>query len=95
MIRNVILVKFRPETTQEQVDALMAAVRALEIPGLIGMSVGTDLGLRDGNMSYAGVFDFEDEEAYRAYDRDEEHNRIRRELLAPIAERAERCQYRV
>ena len=95
MIRNVILVKFHPETTQEQVDALMAAVRALEIPGLISMSVGTDLGLRDGNMSYAGVFDFEDEEAYRAYDRDEEHNRIRRELLAPIAERAERSQYRV
>ena len=46
-------------------------------------------------MSFAAIFDFEDELAYRAYDLDEEHTRIRRELLAPIAERAERCQYRI
>ena len=95
MIRHIVLVKFRPETTREQVEALIAAMRALEIRGARDYSIGTDLGLREGNMSYAGVFDFEDEEAWRAYDRDEEHNRIRRELLAPIAERVERCQYRI
>ena len=95
MIRHVILIKFRPETTREQVDALIAAMHALEIRGLRDFSIGTDLGLREGNMSYAGVFDFEDEDAWRAYDLDEEHNRIRRELVAPIAERAERCQYRI
>jgi hypothetical protein len=95
MIRHVILIKFRPETTREQVDALIAAMHALEMPGLRDFSVGADLGLREGNMSYAGVFDFEDEDAWRAYDRDEEHNRIRRELVAPIAERIERCQIRL
>jgi hypothetical protein len=95
MIRNIVLVKFRPGTTQTQIDAVTSAVRAMEIAGLISLSFGTDLGLREGNVSFAAVFDFEDEAAYRAYDRDEEHNRIRRELLAPIAERAERCQYRL
>jgi hypothetical protein len=95
MVRTIVLVKFRPGTTQAQIDAITSAVKAMEIPGLINLSFGTDLGLREGNMSFAAVFDFEDEDAYRAYDRDEEHNRIRRELLAPIAERAERCQYRL
>src|SRR5579875_3927865 len=57
--------------------------------------MGMDAGLRDGNMDVAIVGDFEDEDAYRAYDADPEHNRIRRELLAPIAERVERCQYRI
>jgi hypothetical protein len=46
-------------------------------------------------MSHAFVAEFEDEAAYRAYDTDAEHNRIRRELLAPIAERIERFQYEV
>ncbi len=95
MVRNVVLVKLRAGTTEEQVATLMAAARGQRIPGLVNLTMGTDLGLRDGNMSFAPVFDFEDEAAYLAYDADEEHNRLRREVLAPITERAERCQYRI
>jgi hypothetical protein len=43
----------------------------------------------------AAIFDFTDEAAYQAWYADNEHNRIRRELLQPILERAERCQYRL
>jgi hypothetical protein len=92
MIRNIALWKFRPGTMAEQVDALMQAILALPIPGLRHLSYGPDLGLREGNMSYAVVYDFEDEASYRAFDTDLEHDRIRRELAAPILEQAERCQ---
>ena len=37
--------------------------------------------------------DFVDEDAYRDYDADPEHNRLRRDLLGPIAEHVERCQF--
>ena len=43
----------------------------------------------------AAVFDFADEAAYQAWDVDEEHNRIRRELMQPLLVRVERCQYRL
>jgi len=95
MIRNIALWKFRPGTTREQVEALISAIQAMPIPGLRGLSFGSDLGLREGNMSFAVVYDFEDEASYRAFDTDPEHDRIRRDLAAPILEQAERCQYRL
>ena len=46
-------------------------------------------------MDFVIVVDLEDEAAYRIYDEDAEHNRIRRDLVAPITERVERLQYRM
>ena len=37
--------------------------------------------------------DLDDEQAYRIYDADAEHNRIRAEMFAPISERIERIQF--
>ncbi|MDQ1502571.1 MAG: hypothetical protein QOD57_298, partial [Actinomycetota bacterium] len=39
--------------------------------------------------------DLVDEEAYRIYDADEEHNRIRAELFVPISASIERMQFRL
>jgi hypothetical protein len=68
------------------------AMRALELDGVVDRRIGTDLGLREGNFDYVLTFDFEDEAAYRAYDQDEEHNRIRRELFAPVSAQTVRIQ---
>jgi hypothetical protein len=95
MVRHIVLLNFRVGTTQQQIDTMASAMDALDFPGLLSKSWGMDLGLRAGNMRAAAVYDFEDEDALQAYDRDAEHNRIRRELTAPIVERAERCQYRI
>ena len=93
MVRSVALFRFRPGTTQEQIDTITDALQSLDIPGLVTLSFGADLGLREGNLSFAFVLDFQDEHSFRRYDADEQHNRIRRDLIAPIAERVERCQY--
>ncbi len=95
MIRNVVLAKLKPGTQPEQVERLTTELQGMQIPGMISLSVGTDAGLREGNMDMVIVTDLDDEDAYRRYDEDPEHNRIRRELVAPIAERVERIQYRV
>jgi hypothetical protein len=93
MVRNVVILHLKPGTPPEAVPALKDALEAMKIPGLLRLMVGRDLGLREGNADVAIVSDLTDEAAYRVYDADEEHNRIRRELVAPIAASIERCQF--
>lgn len=95
MIRHVALAKLKPDVDGDQVDAMIAALRGIRTPGMISITVGHDLGLREGNWDVALVTDLEDEASYQAYDTDPEHNRIRREVVAPLVERIERCQYEV
>ena len=59
------------------------------------MVSGVDAGLRPGNAGYAIAVDLTDEQAYRVYDADAEHNRIREEMFAPISESIERVQFHV
>ncbi len=90
-----MLFSVRQGTRPDQIHAVGRAMKALRFEGCGRWEMVQDLGLREGNLPYAFVSEFEDEAAYRAYDTDAEHNRIRRELLAPIAERIERFQYEV
>ncbi len=94
MIRNVVVGTVRPGVPPEQVEAALQALRELAMGGVpVGIVAGQDLGLRPGNASYCLTVDFPDEDAYRAYDLDDEHNRIRRELFAPISESIQRIQF--
>lgn len=95
MIRNVVLAKLKPGVKDEDVRSMVAVLGRMRTPGLVSISVGQDLGLRDGNWDLAVVTDLEDEQSYRMYDADPEHNRIRREVVAPLVERMERCQIEV
>lgn len=96
MIRNVVVGRLLPDVPDAQVEAALQALRDLRVDGVeLDLVAGRDLGLRVGNASYAITVDLADEAAYRAYDLDEEHNRIRRELFAPISESIERIQFRL
>src|SRR5688500_16990297 len=87
MIRSVVLFSVKDGTRSEQIDAIVRAMKAIRFEGCSRWELVRDLRLREGNLPYAFVSDFDDATAYRAYDTDVEHNRIRRELLAPIAEK--------
>jgi hypothetical protein len=92
MIRNVVLVKLRDGYDAAEVAAIQQGLLGLGCPGTLSYTVGDDLGLREGNWSLVIVADFADVEAYRAYDQDAEHNRIRARL-APMAEQVARAQF--
>ena len=97
MIRHVLMVKFKPTVTEEQIAAVIDRWEndfRTRYRGLQAVTYGRDLGLRDGNMSIAAMFDFEDEGSFVAFDTDDYHNRIRQQA-APFIERAERCQFRL
>ena len=100
MIRNVVVGTVRPGVPPEQVESALQALRDLRMDGApvgtgAGLVAGQDLGLRPGNASYSLTVDFATDDDYRAYDADEEHNRIRRELFAPISESIQRIQFRL
>lgn len=92
MIRNIAVYTFKAETTQAQIDELEKALKALKVPGVSNIQMSRDLGLRPGNLGGALTCDIADADAYRVWDADAEHNRIRRELAAPIAEKVDRVQ---
>ncbi len=94
MIRNVVMVRLAPDHDRELVADLMVRFAALDCPGTLSYTIGPDLGLRDGGWSFAIVADFVDADAYRGYDVDAEHNRLRA-LLAPNAEQTARVQFEV
>jgi hypothetical protein len=95
VIRNVVVGRLHPGVALEAIRPGLDAVLALDPHGLVSCRLGTDLGLRDGSWDYAITSDFVDEAAYRAYDEDAEHNRIRRELIAPLSAQIARVQFSV
>lgn len=93
MIRHIVAFRLNATATPEQVERIRSELAGLTCPGRVAFTMGPDLGLRPGNLDLALVADFEDLDAFAAYDQDPEHNRIRQELIAPITERIERCQF--
>lgn len=95
VIRNVVVGRLRPGVPRAAVEQALAAIVALEPEGCVDMRVGVDAGLRPGNWGFSISADFVDEEAYRRYDLEAEHNRVREELFAPICADIARVQFEV
>lgn len=91
MFQHVALFRWQPGTTAEQVEPVAPALRALAatLSGLRSYECGPGLGLSETSYDFGVVAAFEDKAAWDAYMANEEHDRIRSELIAPIvAERA-------
>ncbi len=102
VIRNVVVGRLRPagDPAQRAADAALlqeglAGIAALRFQGLLAMHVGCDAGLREGGWTFAITNDWRDADAYRVYDEDEEHNRLRREIFARICEDIARVQFQI
>lgn len=93
MIRNVVLGRLNDGVDQAKIQPGLAAIAALQPDGLVDCKVGVDLRLRDEGWDFAITSDFADEASYQAYDRDDEHNRIRREMIGPLCAQVARVQF--
>ena len=91
MFHHVALFRWQPGTTAEQLEPVAPALRALAatLPGLVSYACGPSLGLTETSYDFGVVATFESKAGWDAYMANEEHDRIRAELIAPIvAERA-------
>ncbi len=94
VIRNVVMIQLKQESDRALVAEIQDIFGNLNVPGTVNFTLGDDLGLRDGNWSFAIVSDHADADAYRAYDRDEAHNAARARL-APLIAQAARVQFEI
>ena len=76
MIRSVFMLKVKPGATPEPLEALIRTSRTPMVEGCT-ISNGLDLGLRQGSFDFCQVTDIVDVEAYRRWDADPGHNRMR------------------
>ena len=85
-LRHVVTLTFRDDTTAEQVDEIVTALRALPdaIPELKSYVVGPDVGRSEGNASLAIVADFDSWAGYEAYRDHPEHVGVATELIIPV-----------
>jgi Stress responsive A/B Barrel Domain len=91
MFRHVVLLRFTPESTPDQHEAVVTALRTLpaRLDVLRHYDVALDAGLAEGNWHASAQADFDDADGWRTYTDDPEHQRIIAELIKPIlAERA-------
>ena len=94
MIRNVVVGSVKDGVGPEEVERALQSLRDLRVEGVqLRLVAGQDLGLREGNASYVITVDLDSEEAYKIYDADAEHNRLRREYFAPISASIHRIQF--
>lgn len=95
MIRHCVTLTFSPETTDEQLDALVTALDTLPlaIDAIRSYSFGRDLGLADGNATFVVVGEFDDVDGYVAYRDHPAHQQVIVEHIRPILTGRSAIQY--
>jgi hypothetical protein len=91
MVRQIVLIRWTAEATQEQKQKVMDGLRGLAevVPGVRAVRMGHDLGVRADNFDFAVSVDFDSPEAYLVYREHPEHLRVVAEAIQPVmAERA-------
>lgn len=81
MIFHIVLFDFKPEITQNEIDAALEHVRQLQgkIPGITYVHAGASI-TRNKSFSYGFVMSFADEIAWRSYASHPEHQPVSQEL---------------
>lgn len=85
MIRHIALLTLDEAAGPAELDALQSALR--ELPSIISeirsYSVGTDLGIAEGNATVAVIAEFDDVAAYRVYADHPDHVSAIKSKIAP------------
>jgi hypothetical protein len=94
-MRHVVCFRFHPETTEAQVDAMAAGLRALTeiIPEIADYRIGPDLGIDDGTWDFTIVAEFATTEDYLVYRDHPVHQERIRTLVLPITADRVAVQY--
>jgi Stress responsive A/B Barrel Domain len=96
MFRHVVLFTWTAEATDEQKQAVAAALATLpaSIAEIRAFHYGPDAGLKPGNCDFAVVADFDDADGYLAYRDHPAHRDAVERFVNPIAASRAAVQYR-
>ena len=85
MLEHVVLFKFKPSTSKEEIAKIAEDMKALkgQVEGLVDLSIGDNFSTRNKGFDAGLVVRFTDEKALNAYQEHPEHVRILTEQLKP------------
>lgn len=95
MLRHIVLLQLQPEATDEQVDTIVAGLRALpdQVPGVQALTAGRDAGLDESNATVGFTADFADIDGWRAYRDHPAHKQLIGDHIAPVLAGKTAIQY--
>jgi hypothetical protein len=95
VLRHVVVFRWKPEATAQDVSKVEAALRGLpeKIPCIHSYRFGRDLGVQEGNADFGMVADFTDEQGLKTYANHPDHQAIINNLIRPILAGREAIQY--
>jgi hypothetical protein len=86
MLRHVVMFRWKDDADEGAIAAALDRVR--ELPGLIGntraFALDLDAGVMDGNHDAVIIADFDDAEAFLAYQRHPAHVEVVTQHLVPL-----------
>jgi len=91
MFRHVVLFRWSPSTTADDVDAISAGLAGLPaaVPEIATYRFGSDLGINEGTFDFAVVADFASRDDYLVYRDNPVHTAFIAEHITPhVADRA-------
>ena len=95
MLRHVALFRFKPETTDDQIEAAVDALSTLpdQIDVLRKFRFGPDAGITEGAWDFAVVAVLNNADDYISYRDDPAHVAVVRDSIAPLISEAARIQF--
>jgi hypothetical protein len=95
VFRHVVMFRFADGTTDDQKEAVRAALQRLPelIPEIRAYRYGDDLRLRDDNFDFVVTADFDDVDSFLAYRDHPDHQKAIAEFIAPIVKARAAVQF--
>jgi hypothetical protein len=95
VLRHVVLIRWKPETSDAQKQAVREELAALPaaIPEIRSYQFGDDATIVKGNFDFAIVADFENVIDFQTYAAHEAHQKLIAEHIRPILEERAAVQY--
>ena len=97
MFRHIVLLTLKPDTTDEQRQAILNGLSTLpdRIATIRSYSFGTDAEVNRGNADVVAMADFDDVDGYLAYRDHEAHKQVIADFIAPVLAARSAVQYEV
>ncbi len=93
MIRHVSVLTLQSGADTAPIEAALATLPSRL--RFVAYAFGRDLGINEGNATFAVVADFASRDDYLAYRDDPEHRRILAEVIGPVMTARSAVQYEV
>ena len=93
-IRHIAIFTLKDQADRPKIAKALETLCA-RVRGFTSCAYGLDAGLKSGNADFGVSFDFADAVAYRRWDTDAEHERIRQEQIYPLVKAVARIQFQL